>query len=357
MADTNLPSLKKGTYTIFNEAARVTAIDTITQGLNILNAAGNGALTTMNRPFAGDKLQTGFYDNVVNTGNSGLYDVKTQSAVLDRTGLTQDSYDIVKFYFHAGPYAHNEVAESWNQQQAAAAGVKVGQDIANRWLQVQVESLIAACVAVSTKSGNGTLVDQSGEMENGSAATPPSDDGFMRAAGLLFDRQGTVRTWLMHPNAFNRYARDRQKDFKDAFSYPTAVPGLNAVNSISGDRILLSKSAKLAPLKTVQTNKQLQTYLTLGFSGTAATLYSQGGITFRNNIDIRVRPVINEYVGYAVSAVGARGYSYTADVSTASPNEANLANSANWTRKAAAVEDTGVVCLQSSWPSAAKLTP
>lgn len=304
---------------VFNKQTYTAMTELIAQDIEAFNESSGGAITLVNEPFEGDfDIRTKFQEI------SGLVrrrDVYGQGAV-DSKRLKQMLEVAVKVAAGTAPIEFEAAQYNWIQQNPEVAAYTIGAQLAKGRMADMLNTAIQSAVT-AIGSNDDVVTDLSDEA--------PSFAGLVKGQSKFGDRAGAIRAWVTHSAVLHGLYLNAVTNMERLFTYDS----VNVIRDPFGRILVTTDSPALV---------NEDAYAVLGLV--------EGGLRVTNNADFdallerrtgkeNLKSIYQAEWTYGVSV---KGYSWNTAVQ--SPNDDDLADSANWDINATSHKDTaGVLVL------------
>jgi hypothetical protein len=308
---------------VFKNQIRTSFVEELDQRIDLFNAATKGAITLTSATNPGDFTETSFFNRV--SGLVARRDPTDFSTSVSSLEISEALQLAVKVGAYAKPVNISPSMWRWIGTDPVAAGIRVGQQVAEDALADMLNTSIAAFVGAHVQeatnvydySGTGTLTH--GAVVAGSAKM-----------GDAFEK---IVCTVMHSKAYFDLLGANLANSAQLFNFGSVMVKTDAL----GRPIIISDSASM-----LYTNPTPDVYYTLGIVS--------GGIAVErdNDFDETIvegtnKPNITRTIQSEWSwNLGLKGFSFN---STRGPTTAALATGSNWTKVATSNKDLGGVVV------------
>lgn len=308
---------------VFNNQVRTSFTEELDQRIDLFNQATNGAIQLSSASNAGDFTKTSFYNRV--SGLVARRDPTDFSTSVSSLEIVEALQTAVKVGAYAKPVNISPSMWRWIGEDPVAAGVRVGQQVAEDALADMLNTSIAAFVGAHVQEAT-NVYDYSGTGLLTHAA-------MVAGAAKMGDAFGKVVCSVMHSKPYFDLLSSNLANSAELFTFGTVMVKADAL----GRPIIICDSPSL-----VYTTPSPDVYYTLGIV--------PGGIAVeRNNdfdqviVDGTNKPNITRVMQSEWSwNLGLKGFSYN---STRGPTTAALGTGSNWTKIATSNKDLGGVVV------------
>jgi hypothetical protein len=311
---------------VFSEEVYGTSRELLDYNIDAFNKASNGGLVLVPGSLQGDFKTEAMWGRIANlVRRRDAYG----SGALSQVELSMKSMTKVKVAAGTNPVNLEKNMLSWIKKDPAEAAALVAQQIA--------EDDLAARVALAIKLHIATVGAQSA-LVNDKNTVAASLANLLETAGKLGDRADNIRCWIIHSvpmfqiwgsnltNSQNLFQFGNVKIKEDGFGRPLIMTDNSNLNYASGK------------------------YYTLGLQAGAVVIEDNGD--YNGNTDVRNgnENIATTYQAEWTYNAGVKGFSYNTVDGGASPSDAALATSTNWTKTLTSNKDLGGVLLKTGTP-------
>ena len=345
----NLNNLK-----VFSDFAYTEKNETERQQTELFNERTRGALTMSTDASGGDFMHSMFLKKIASISDiaSPYTDAAVGLTLPEQVDETQVKYGIVSKQIQL-----DEHSIQWINESPEEFGVKVGEQVAKRNMQLKLNAICAALVACIGGARDGTTnipgstltVNKIREFEGDDDRFSPTIDAMLEAQGIFGDAQQDIICWVMNGKTWTAYARENAKNNQELFTYQT----LNVTEDTRGVPIVVTDSSALsfdANLETADssgTRKDVEVQSILGLTAGAGMTFNQGD--YRQVMDTSTdRTWIRDtWKAQETVRLGCKGYAYQVGAANANkgPTEAQLGMADRWAQVASDIKDTAGVLL------------
>lgn len=304
-------------FQIFNSTAYKAFVNTLNQEIDLWNGATNNALIMQSVAVSGDKKEMAAFENI-----SSL--VGNRDPLATTANAVHALLELLKIDIKVGwglpkiTYTNSQF--DWTKRDPAEAGTLFGEQVATGAMQYMLNSSLAAAVAAMP-------ADVTYDGTSGAAKL----DSLVMGAGKFGDRQGAIVTWIMHG-----------KSMTDI--YGAALANGNRLYEFGNVRVTEDGFGRTLVMTDSDAlhfdNSGTENYIQLGLVAGGVSVQDQGDLRAYQVTDIDPVNPVEQLTATGSFAVGIKGYSFSDAV--VHPTDADLANTANWTRVGGLKDGAGV---------------
>ena len=308
---------------VFSEYTYSTFVESISQQLNLFNAASGGTIVLLSAANEGDFNDVAFWGQIGglvrrrNAYGSGAVAEKNLEHLIDT---------MVKVAAGTPPVRVDPSQFEWIQQNQETGGAVYGQQLAEATIQDMLNTALMAFVAALTGET---------EVTKDVSAADTSLNSLLTGASLMGDRSDAIRTWVMHSKSMFDIFGVALANTAGLFNFGT----VNVRQDGFGRPFIVSDSPSL--ILTGAPDKHYIGGLTEG-----AIRVEMNGDFVQNvetsNGNENIKRTIQSEWSYNL---GIKGYSWDKTTGGKSPNDAALATANNWERNVTSHKDTAGVLL------------
>lgn len=309
---------------IFEEYAYGAATETITQQVDLFNAASRGAITLVPANNEGDYSSETFWKNI--PGLIRRRDAYGTGPVAE-VALEQDATTSVKVAGGTPPITFTPAQMTWIQKSPEEAGVVIGEQLGVGMTADYINSAIRVGQAAITNLGDAaTVTATDANIARG---------GLVDASAKFGDRSSSIAVWVMHSKVMHDLYAENVTNTNRLFD----IGAVNLMEDGFGRLLLMTDAPDLV------TAGSPNTYATLGLTEGAISIEDNGdlfaNVETSNGGENIIRSMQSEYTFNAK----VKGFAWDKANGGASPNDAALATGSNWDQVATSVKDTAGVAL------------
>lgn len=308
---------------VFEEYAYGAATETITQQVELFNAASRGAITLVAASNEGDYSTETFWKEI-----SGLVRRRDAygSGAVSAVALEQDAMTAVKVAGGTPPISFQPQQLSWIQKNPEEAGVVIGEQLGQGMLQDMVNSAIRA--------GQAAIGNVAALVEDDTAGTI-TRAGLVAASARFGDRAADIAVWVTHSKTMHDLFAENVTNTNRLFD----IGSVSVMEDGFGRLFIMTDSPALI------TSGTPDDYHTLGLVEGALSIEDNGdlftNVETTNGTENIGRTMQSEYTFNAK----VKGYSWDKANGGASPTDAELGTGTNWDQVASDVKNTAGVML------------
>ena len=249
--------------------------------------------------------------------------IDIQPDIGDETPVKLTEYDekAVQVVHSSKTVSFEEIQIEVTNRDPATAGSAWGRQVGIAALRNKFNNAVAAAAGSILSAGltGGLTLDKSGT--TASASNQINADMLLECSGIMGDHFQEIRSWLMHSQAFIRFARNNLKDYQRLFQYK----GVTIMEDLFGKQFFITDDPSLQ-----FSQNSLVKYRTFGLLEGAIKVYDPGYM--RNNIQVNNKTRIETTLktesrfGLRVRGFGWNTQKY--------PTILQVATTGNWTRTA-----------------------
>lgn len=310
---------------VFSDWTYSTFTETLTQQIDLFNAASGGSLVLQSAANTGDYTETAFWKNM-----SGLVrrrDVYGNAAV---TAITLEHLldTSVKVASATPPVNIPPSQMTWIQRNPEEQGAVIGQQLAAAAL---ADMLNMGITVTRTALAQTPEVNYDGTGDTVGTMNPKQ---LNKGSRLFGDQYRSIGVWVMHSTPLHDFYDNALGNAENLFKYETVA----VTRDVMGRLFVVTDSPGLV------TEGAVDNYHTLGLTA-GAVLVEQNG-DFDDNIETTngKENIDRSYQAEWTQQVGVKGYAWDKITGGASPSDAALASAANWDQYSTSHKDlAGVV--------------
>jgi hypothetical protein len=307
---------------VFDELIIPTAVELLSQRIELFNASSRGALTLSASDFAGDFLQERLFRDL--SGAIRRVDMNVPNADPPKTDLTQVKRTAVKVAGAFGPVIFEPIALEWTKNPTGEQVVRNAGHLADGLLYDMVNTAIAALVAALNNNPNARF----------DASPNPITLAAQNSSHALFgDRSSAIITSVMTGMAYHKLIGQNLANAANLF-----VAGNVRVVDILGRAVVVTDAPALSVAGSPGRD------YVLGLTDGAAVV-TNAGSNIITNIETSNKIRIEHSLQFDYNfGLGIKGYTWNEAIS--SPSDAQLRTGTNWTQVTTSVKDTaGVLAI------------
>lgn len=309
---------------IFDQQVRTSFVEELDQRIDLFNAATKGAIILTSGSSPGDFSKKAFWNRV--SGLVARRDPTDYSTSISSLEIVEALQTAVKVGAYAKPVNVSPGLWRWIGTDPVAAGVQIGQQVAEDALADMLNTSIGACVAAHVQEAS-NLYDCTGV-----GAGTLTHGAIALGSAKMGDAFQKIVCTVAHSKAYFDLIASNIANAQDLFQFGTVL----VKTDVLGRPIVITDSASLVTSGPA--------YYTLGLV--------QGAIEVQRNDDYDLvivdgtgKPNITRTIQSQWSwELGLKGFSYN---STRGPTTAALTTGTNWTQIAASDKDLGGVVVKS----------
>jgi len=308
-------------FVVFNDFAQLAFTETLAQETDLFNTATQGALVMVTASNIGDYMEKSSYALIADlVGNRDAYGTGSLTAV----DLAQLLNVAVKVAGGSKPVQYTGTSFDWTQRPASEAGTVFGEQVAKGAIAYELNTIINGLVGAISAS----------DVTYDGTAGVASLDSLNQGAGLLGDKQNSIKAWVMHSKSITDIYAGSLANSNDLFDFGT----VKVVHDGFGRPLIMTDSDALHFDNTGTENyHQLGLVMSAGIvedNGTMKT-YTETKVELEN-----AKQIVKAEFDFNVSI---KGYTWDKSSGGKSPDDAALALTTNWDRTATSHKDTAGV--------------
>lgn len=308
-----------GDFQVFNGSAYNAFTNTLQQQADLWNSATNNALVYNSVMFEGDKNELAAFENIsalVGNRNPSSATANATHALLELLKID------VKVGWGLPVITYTNSSFDWTQRDPAQAGTLFGEQVAQGAMAYMLNSALYSIIAAA---------DDADVTYDGTAGVA-SLESLNLGTSKFGDRQSALTCWIMHSKSINDIYGQALANSNDLFDFA----GVRVVQDGFGRPLVMTDSDALH-FDNVGTENYHQVCLVSG----GATVMDQGDARAYEVTDIETVNPVEQLTSTGSFGVGVKGYGFSASV--VQPDDADLANPANWSRVGELKDGAGVV--------------
>lgn len=320
---------------VYSEYAYSAKTELLDQQLALFNAATGGAFVLRAAATQGDFSEEAFYKAI-----PGLVRSRNpygDGAIAQKT-LAMSSDTAVKVARGTPEIRMDPHIWQWIQRSPEEAGVVLGQQLAEQAMADMVNTAIGIAVA-AIGSQSGLVLDDT-TAANGNK--PISFIEQTKAVGLMGDRQGSLRTWVMHSGPMTQLYLNALSNVEHLFGWGNTTVARDA----QGRLMVITDAPALVTKSTSDTARVAFHSLCLK---PGAVMVGEENDWFANE-DVKngSENIVRTYQAQWSVSYGIDGFTWDKDSGGKAPNDAALFAAANWDRTATYLKDLPGVLLKTA---------
>lgn len=309
---------------VFDDFLYRSFTETITQQVELFNAASANALVLTAASNVGDFSQEAYYKAIAGlVRRRNAYGSGSVSAV----NLEQLEMNKVKVAGGTPPIQWEPQQFSWIQQNQEEAGTVIGVQLAQGVLQDYVNTAVAALVGA---------IDNNGLVHDGTSGTL-SLAGLVSGSALFGDRSMDLRAWIIHSKPMHDLYGAAITNATDLFEFGT----VNIRQDGFGRRFIVTDSPALV------TAGSPDTYHTVGLVEGAAMVEDNGDLFSNIETTNGTENIQRTWQAEYTYNLGLKGFTWDIANGGKSPNDTALGTGTNWDKIASSNKDTAGVIVDS----------
>jgi hypothetical protein len=297
-----------GDFQIFNDYAYRAFAVTLQGNVQLFNQGTRGAIVLDTMAFAGDLHQKAAFENL-----SSL--VGNRNPASTAAATTHALKELLKIDTKVGwgtpNIEYTNTSFDWTNRDPKEAGRLFGEDIAQGALWYMLNSALYSAVAA---------IDDADVTYDGTAGTA-SLDSLNAGAAKFGDRQMQIAAWVMHSKSMNDIWGNSLQNSNRLFEF-----GNVAIVSDPFGRPLVYTDSDALFFDNAGTNN----YHQLGLVAGGISVQDQGDMRSYEDLDLSEENAKQIMKAEGSFGLGIKGYTW--DKTVTKPNDAALANAANWSR-------------------------
>lgn len=310
---------------VFSEYAYTTMTEVLREQVDLFNTATANGIIMRAAPIAGDYKDESFFP--VLSGLVRRRDPYASGAVAP-IHLTNDILTSVKVAAGTPPIDISPSMWAWIKQSPEIAGATIGKQLAVAAMKDELDTAVSAGIACI--GSNAALVkDVSAQPDN-----TIGYENLVKGMALFGDASGEIVVWVMHSKpAHDLYGRNVANS-AHLFTFDT----INVMRDPFGKLIVVTDNANLLNV----------TYRTLGLVPGGLTIADNGDFFANESTTNGTENINRTYQAEWSYNVAVKGYSWDKAAGGKAPTSAELANAANWDKKATSNKDCAGIMIIST---------
>lgn len=317
---------------VFSQFAYTSMTETVTQQVELFNAASGGTIQLHAASNVGDYAHEVMFQNI-----SGL--VRRRDAYgsgnVSAVNLAQIDHIGVKVAAGTPPVKYEQQQFQWVQQNPDTAGIVYGEQLAKAMIQdmlnAAIRSLKAAMVGNKSSGGYTGVLHES---LSGNLTL----NALNRGAALFGDRMNDIRAWVVHSTPMTDLVDNVLTNTSRLFEFGT----VNISQDGFGRRFIVTDAAPLF----LDGGTAPDTYFTLGLTDMAAVVEDNGDMFTNTSTLNGTENIATTVQSEWTFNLKLKGYAFNTGTSAESPTDTELGTSTNWTKFATDNKNTAGVAVQ-----------
>lgn len=297
-----------GDFQVFEDYSYRAFQTTLQQNINLFNQASNGAIVLDSMAFAGDLHQKAAFENLaslVGNRNPGSTAAATEHALKELLKID------TKVGWGTPNITYTNTSFDWTNRTPEEAGRLFGEDVAQGAMWYMLNSALYSAVAA---------IDDADVTYDGTAGVA-SLESLNQGAGKFGDRQSDIVAWVMHSKSMTDLYGQSLANSNQLFEFGN----VRIIQDGFGRPLIMTDSDALH-----FDNAGTENYHQLGLVRGGISVQDQGDMRSYNvtSLDeVNAKQLLKSEGSFGL---GLKGYTWNSAVTR--PNDAAIANAANWSR-------------------------